>query len=104
MSDDSGNTHHISRESYTFLSEIERSAVERMSSTVDNDAILAMLSNMDRDTLHSAIANFIQHKLDEAKEKVALLNQQRPQQAGLLRYNSFKALYLGCRTRVVPNP
>ena len=76
MLDDSGNTHHVSRESYSFLNDIERSAVERMSSTVGNDAILAMLSGLDRDALHSAIAKFIQHELDEAKEKEALLDQQ----------------------------
>ena len=68
MSDDNGSTHHSSRDSYSFLSDIEKSAVERMSSTVGSDAILAMLSDPDRDTLHSAIAKFIQHKLDEAKE------------------------------------
>ena len=56
-----------------------------MSSTVGNDAILAMLSNLDRDALHSAIAKFIQHELDEMKEKVALLDQQGSQQAELLR-------------------
>ena len=85
MLDDSGNTHHVSPESYSFLSDIERSAVERMSSTVGNDAILALLSNLDRDALHSTIAKFIQHELDEMKEKVALLNQQGSQQAELLR-------------------
>ena len=81
MLDGSGNTHHVSPESYSFLSDIERSAVERMSSTVGCDAILAMLSGLDRDALNSAIAKFIQHELDEANEKVALLNQQGFQQA-----------------------
>ena len=83
MSDDNGGTHHETRDSYSFLSDIERSAVERMSSTVGSDAILAMLSGLDRDALHSAIAKFLQHELDEAKEKVALLNQQGSQQAEL---------------------
>ena len=69
MLDDSGNTHHVSRETYSFLSDIERSAVERMSPTVGYDAILAMLSGLDRDALYSAIAKFIQHELDEMKEK-----------------------------------
>ena len=85
MLDDSGNTHHVSRESYSFLSDIERSVVERMSSTVGNDAILAMLSNLNRDSLRSAIAKFIEHELDEVKEKVALLNHQGSQQAELMR-------------------
>ena len=56
-----------------------------MSSTVGNDAILAMLSNLDRDAVHSAIAKFIQYELNEAKEKVAMLNQQGSQQTELLR-------------------
>ena len=83
--DGNGNTHHVSRDSYFFLSDIERSAVERMGSTVGKDAIMAILSDLERDALHSAIAKFIQHELDEAREKVALLNQQGSQQAELLR-------------------
>ena len=76
ISNDDGSTHHISRDSYSNLSDIERSAVERMSSTVGSDAIIVMLSGLDRDALHSAIAKFIRHELDEVKETVALLNQQ----------------------------
>ena len=86
MSDDNGGTHHAQRDdSYSFLSDIERSAVERMGSTVGKDAIMAILSGLDRAALHSAITKFIQHELDEAREKVALLNQQGFQQAELLR-------------------
>ena len=44
--------------------------------TVGNVAILDMLSGLDRDALLSTIAKFIQPELDEAKEKVPLLNQQ----------------------------
>ena len=45
MSDDNGVTHHAQRDdSYSFLSDIERSAVERMGSTVGKDAIMAILS------------------------------------------------------------
>ena len=85
MSDENRGTHRAERDGYSFLSEIERKAVERMGSTVGGDAVMAMLSGLDRDALHSAIAKFIQHELDEAKEKVALLNQQGSQQAELLR-------------------
>ena len=74
MSDDNGNTHHETRDSYSFLSDIERSAVERMGSTVRKDAIITMLSGLDRDALYSAIAKFQQHELDVVKERVALLN------------------------------
>ena len=69
MSDDNGGMHHETRDSYSFLSDIERNAVERMSSTAWSDAIMTMLSGLDRDALHSAIAKFIQLELHEAKEK-----------------------------------
>ena len=85
MSDDNEGTHRVERDGSSFLSEIERKAVERMGLTVGGDAIMAMLSGLDRDALHSAIAKFIQHELAEAKEKVALLIQESSQQAELLR-------------------
>ena len=86
MSDDNGVTHHAQRDdSYSFRSDIERSAVERMGSTVSKDAIIAILSGLNRDALHSTIAKFIQQELDEARGKVALLNQQGSQQVELLR-------------------
>ena len=84
--DDDDSQHHDERSgSFSFLSEIERSAVERMGSTVGRDAIMAMLSGLDRDALHSAISKFIQHEPDEARMTIALLNQQGSQQAELLR-------------------
>ena len=61
MSDNNEVTHHAKRDdNYSFLSDIERSAVERMGSTVGKDAIMAILSGLDRDALHSAINKFIQ--------------------------------------------
>ena len=47
-----------------------------MGSTVARDAIMTMLSGLDRDAFHSAISKFIQHELDEVRERIALLNQQ----------------------------
>ena len=61
MLDDNENTHHAPRDSYSFLSDIERSAVERMTSTVGKNALMTILSGLDRDALHSVIAEFIQH-------------------------------------------
>ena len=79
MSYDNGGTHHAQRDdSYSFLSDIDRSAVERMGSTVGKDAIMAILSGLDRDVHHSAIAKFIQHELDEAKEKKPCLTSKAP--------------------------
>ena len=80
MSDDNGGTHRAERDSYSFLSDIERKVVERMSSTVVSDAIMAMLPGLDRDALHSAIAKFIQHELDEGKRKLTLLQEQGSRQ------------------------
>ena len=68
MSDDNESTHHATRDSCSFLSEIERSAVGQMSSSVGSDAIMAMLSGLERDALHSSIAKFMQHEIDEAKK------------------------------------
>ena len=52
---------HATREDYTHLSNIEWSAVERMSSTVGETAISAMLESLDRDQQHAAISRFIQN-------------------------------------------
>ena len=60
-----------------------------------------MLSGLDRDALHSAIAKFIQHELDEAKEKVALLNQQGSQQAENVEVTTGADF---CATHVVTKP
>ena len=56
---------------------------------------MAILSGLDRDALHSAIAKFMQHELDEAREKVALLNQQGSQQAELLRLQQVQTTVPG---------
>ena len=59
------------------------------------DAIMAILSGLDRDALHSAIAKFKQHELDEAREKVALLNQQASNRQNCRGYSRYILLYLG---------
>ena len=65
MSDDEGdNTLHGTRESYSYLSDVEWSAVERMSSTVGEEAVWSLLSSKERDQQHSIIAKFLQRELD----------------------------------------
>ena len=82
---DEEETFHAAREGFNHLSDIEWSAVGRMSSTVGDFAISAMLGSLDRDQQHAAIARFIQNELVAEKEKVALLHQQGSQQAEQLR-------------------
>ena len=79
-----GDRFYGTRESYSYLSEVEWSAVERMSSTVGEDAIWAMLSTRDRDQQHSVI-KFLQRELDESRAQVTLLNQQDHQRTEELR-------------------
>ena len=96
MSDDNEGTHHAQHDdSNSFLNELEKSAVEQMGSTVGKDAIMVILSGLDRDALYSAIVKFIQHEFDEAREKVALLNQQGSQQAELLRLHQIQTTVPG---------
>ena len=71
-----GDRFHGTRESYSHWSDIEWSAIERMSSTVGEEAIWAMLSTRDRDQQHSVISKFLQRELDESQAKVTLLQQQ----------------------------
>ena len=85
MLDDDSDSFHATRDSYSYLSDIEWSAVERMSSTIGEHAVSAMLSALDRDGQHAAVAKFIQHELDASQERVTLLHQQGSQQAELLR-------------------
>ena len=82
---DEEDSFHATREGFSHLSDIEWSAVERMSSTVGGTAISAMLESLDRDQQHAAIARFIQNELVSEREKVALLHQQGSQQAEQLR-------------------
>ena len=85
MLDDDSDSFHATRDGYSYLSDIEWSAVERMSSTIGEHAVSAMLSALDRDGQHAAVAKFIQHELDASQERVTLLHQQGSQQAELLR-------------------
>ena len=79
---DEEDSFHAMRGSYPpHSSDIEWSAVERMSSTIGETAISAMLESLDRDQQHAAISRFIQNELVAEREKVALLHQQGSQQA-----------------------
>ena len=82
---DNEETFHATREGFNHLSDLERAAVGRMSSTVGEIALSAMLESFDRDQQHAAIAKFIQNELVVEREKVALLRQQGSQQAEQLR-------------------
>ena len=52
---DEEDSFHATREDFSHLSDIEWSAVERMSSTVGETAISARLESLDRYQQHAAI-------------------------------------------------
>ena len=86
MLDDEGDdTFHDTRESYSYLSDVEWSAVERMSSTIGEEAVRYLLSSRDRDQQHSISAKFLQRELDASRAEVTLLHQHDHQQTELLR-------------------
>uniref|UniRef100_M4BP17 Uncharacterized protein n=1 Tax=Hyaloperonospora arabidopsidis (strain Emoy2) TaxID=559515 RepID=M4BP17_HYAAE len=86
MLDDEGDdTLHGIRESYSYLGNVEWSAVERMSSTVGEEAIWSLLSSRDMDQQHSVIAKFLHRELDASQTEVTLLHQHGHQQTKLLR-------------------
>ena len=86
MLDDEGDdTFQGTRDSYSYLSDVEWSAVERMSSTVGEEAVWSLLSSRYRDQLHSIIAKLLQQKLDASRAEVTLLHQHGHQRTELLR-------------------
>ena len=85
LHDVDGDSLHGTRESYSHLSNIEWSAIERMRSTVGEGAIWDMLSSRDRDQQHVVISKFLQRELDESRAQVTLLQQQDHQRTEALR-------------------
>ena len=67
------------------MSDLEWSAIERMAGTVGEPALGAMLLSLNVNDQHATIAKFIQHELDEAKKKNALLQEQGAHQRTLMR-------------------
>ena len=76
LDDVEGDSFQGSRESYSYLSDVEWSAIERMSSNVGKETIWAMLSSRDRDQQHAVISKFLQRELDESRAQANLLQQQ----------------------------
>ena len=87
MLDDEGDD---TRESYYYLSDVQWSAVERMSSTVGEDAVWSLLSSRDGDQQHSVFSKFLQRKLDASRAEVTLMHQHGHQQTELLRTTAFR--------------
>ena len=84
--DDKGDyTFRGTRESYSYSSDVEWSAVERMSSNVGEEAVWSLLSSRDRYQQHSVIAKFFQRALDASRAEVTLLHQHGHKQTELLR-------------------
>ena len=85
LDDGSEDTNHGIRENYSYLSDVEWSAIERMTSAVGEEAVWSLLSLNDRDQQHSIIAKFIQRELDAARAEVTQIHQQGHQQSEFLR-------------------
>ena len=82
-----GDRFYGTSESYSHLSDVEWSTIERMSSTVGEEAIRAMLFTRDRDQQHSVIIKLLQRELDESRAQVTLLKQQDYQRTKELRHH-----------------
>ena len=92
MLDDEGDdTFHGTHESYSYLSDVEWSAVERVSSIVGEEAVWSLLSSRGRDQQHSIIAKFLQRELDASRAQVTQLHQHGHQQTELLRQQQFQS-------------
>ena len=91
LDDVEGDSFHEIRDSYSYLSDVEWSAVERISSTVGEDAILSMLSTRDREQQHSVISKFLQREADEYRVQVILLQQQDHQRTEDLRQHQSQS-------------
>ena len=85
LHDVDGDSLHGTRESYSHVSDIEWSAIERMRSTVGEEAIWVMVSSRDRDQQHVVISKFLQRELDESRAQVTLLQRQDHQLTEALR-------------------
>ena len=101
MLDDEGeDTFHGTRESYFCLSDVEWSAVERMSATVGEEAVWSLLSSRNRNQQHFVIAKFLLRELDALRAEVTLLHQHGHQQTDLLRQQqSQSAIAASARER-----
>ena len=94
LDDESEDNFHGTREGYSYLSDVEWSAVERMTSTVGEEAVWSLLSSNNRDQQHSVIINLIQRELDAARAEVIQLHQKGHQQNELLRQQQSQLLWL----------
>ena len=90
LNDVNNDSFHGVRESYSHLSDIEWSAVERMSSTVGEEAIWVMVSSKERDQQHVVISKFLQRELDKSRARVNLLQQQDHQRTEALRHQQSR--------------
>ena len=64
---DDDERHHVTRDVFLHLSDLEWSAVQRKAETIGNPAVGAMLLSLRRDEQLATIDKFIQHELDENK-------------------------------------
>ena len=72
---------HVTRESYSHLSDSEWEVVGRMSSLMGEPAVSGMLESLNRDRQHAAINKFLQGELAVERQKTAMLYQQSSHQS-----------------------
>ena len=99
LDDVDGDRFHGFRESYSHLSDIEWSAIERISSTVGKESIWVMLSSKDRDQQHVVISKFLQQKLDQSRARVTFLQQQDHQRTEELIHQQSQSSEPTCERR-----
>uniref|UniRef100_A0AAV1TCZ3 Retrotransposon gag domain-containing protein n=1 Tax=Peronospora matthiolae TaxID=2874970 RepID=A0AAV1TCZ3_9STRA len=81
MLDAEDDSFHVTRESYSHLSDSEWELVDRMSMLMGEPAISGMLEYLSRDQQHTAINKFLQGEHAVERQKVALLQQQGSHQS-----------------------
>ena len=76
MLDEGDDSFHVTRESYSHLSDSEWEVVCRIRAFMGEPAVSGMLESLDRDRQHSAIKKFLKGDLAVKRQKIALLHQQ----------------------------
>jgi hypothetical protein len=71
----------FTRDAAPHLSDLEWSALERMSEGIGPQAVASMLHTLSHDAQHVSIAHFIQHELDGVRRQVSDLMESNARQA-----------------------
>uniref|UniRef100_A0AAV1VI81 Uncharacterized protein n=1 Tax=Peronospora matthiolae TaxID=2874970 RepID=A0AAV1VI81_9STRA len=81
MLDVEDDSFHVTRESYSHLSDSAWETVGHMGVLMDEPAISGMLESLSRDQQHAAINKFLQGELAVERQKIAFLQKQGSHQS-----------------------